>query len=291
MRFGCRYLTDPENVWGHNSWDDHALDSEEIARADQVIKEHEEHALSGRAQIPTRPPSVFWDKFYLRNDRNFFKDRHWFEIEFSELFFSNQNDEPFSILEAGCGAGNSIFPILEGTSNTRPNLSITGIDFSPRAIQLVHTDPRYKEFEKRCTAFVFDLADPATTLTDNIPPGSVDLVLLVYVMSAIGPESMHLAISKITRILKPGGIVFFRDYGQYDLAQLRFRPQNCLQPSQYQRSDGTLSFFFTLDRVRSLFSPEVYKEIQLGQDRRLLVNRKRRLQMHRIWIQARFQKL
>jgi hypothetical protein len=47
-----------------------------------------------------------WDKFYMRNSSNFFKDRHWITREFPEVL-ADQSCEMKCLLEVGCGTGNT----------------------------------------------------------------------------------------------------------------------------------------------------------------------------------------
>jgi SAM-dependent methyltransferase len=59
------------------------------------------------------------------------------------------------------------------------------------------------------------------TLTGAVPAGTVDIVSLVFVLSAIDPSKFESALKNVATILKPGGLLIFRDYGLYDMAMFR----------------------------------------------------------------------
>eukprot|EP00073_Rattus_norvegicus_P053129 XP_017455513.1 PREDICTED: methyltransferase-like protein 6 isoform X3 [Rattus norvegicus] len=209
-----------------------------------------------------------WDLFYKRNSTNFFKDRHWTTREFEELRSCREYEgQKLTLLEAGCGVGNCLFPLLEEDSN----IFAYACDFSPRAVDYVKQHPLYNA--ERCKVFQCDLT--RDDLLDHIPPESVDAVTLIFVLSAVHPEKMHLVLLNVykallppgvklrgpgstagsttvknccggaTEVLKPGRSVLFRDYGLNDHAMLRFKAGSKLGENFYVRQDGTRSYFFT----------------------------------------------
>ncbi|XP_055983195.1 tRNA N(3)-methylcytidine methyltransferase METTL2A isoform X1 [Sorex fumeus] len=190
----------------------------------------------------------------------------------------------YRILEVGCGVGNTVFPILQ--TNNDPSLFVYCCDFSSAAVELVQTNPAYDP--SRCFAFVHDLCDEEKSYP--LPSGSLDVIILIFVLSAIVPDKMQSAISRLSRLLKPGGMMLLRDYGRYDMAQLRFKKGQCLSENFYVRGDGTRVYFFTQDELHTLFTTAGLERVQNLVDRRLQVNRGKQLTMYRVWIQCKYRR-
>ncbi|XP_020668359.2 tRNA N(3)-cytidine methyltransferase METTL6 isoform X1 [Pogona vitticeps] len=252
-------------------------EEEEKLASDQIlVSDFKQQKLEKEAQKN-------WDLFYKRNSTNFFKDRHWTTREFEELKACRKfADQKLTILEAGCGVGNCLFPLLEDDDN----IFAYACDFSPRAVEYVKQNPLYDA--QRCKVFQCDLT--RDDLLENVPPESVDVVMLIFVLSAIHPEKMHLVLRNIYKILKPGKCVLFRDYGLYDHAMLRFKPANKLGENFYVRQDGTRSFFFTEDFLAELFLSVGYEQVVNEYVLRETVNKKEGLCVPRVFLQSKFQK-
>jgi len=224
--------------------------------------------------------ALYWDKFYSYNQNKFFKDRKWLRIEFPELFKPRQ--DPLKIFEIGCGAGNTMFPFLEeaGTSD----VFAYACDYSSVAISVVQSSPFYNT--DKCKAFVYDIT--STDLPDEIQPESLDICIAVFVLSALNPDSWAQAALNIFRLLRPGGLLLIRDYARYDMTQLRFKKNRLLDENFYARGDGTRVYYFSNQEISDIFCK--FDRLQNETDRRLLVNRQKKITMYRCWIQAKFVK-
>lgn len=288
-KFGNRFLTEDKNVFAHNAWDSVEWDEEQKKQADAKVKEDVKNVMpDDRAKQYEEAANDYWNKFYQTHQRDFFKDRHWIFHEFEELtsrkHASQDVEESFKVFEVGCGVGNTMLPVLE--MNLDSQLFFYGCDFSSVAVDLLKKHSSYDE--KRVHAFVLDATDKEWEVP--FEKASIDIIVMIFTLSAIHPSHFDNIIGQIEYYLKPGGLFLFRDYGRYDLAQLRFKPNNCISENFYVRGDGTRAYFFDEQELHQLLTKNGLEKKELFVDRRLQVNRAKHLKMYRIWIQAKYRK-
>ncbi|KAF8080846.1 hypothetical protein N665_0919s0010 [Sinapis alba] len=225
-----------------------------------------------------RDAKKYWDIFYKHHGDRFFKDRHYLDKEWNS-YFSASGEKV--ILEVGCGAGNTIFPLIA----TYPHIFVYACDFSPRAVDLVKAHEEYTE--TRVCAFASDLT--GDDLDKHISPSSVDIVTMIFVLSAVSPEKMPFVLQNIKRVLKPNGCILFRDYAVGDLAQERFSGKDQkISDNFYVRGDGTRAFYFSNEFLETLFAEEGFEVEEIGVCCKQVENRSRKLVMNRRWVQATF---
>jgi len=280
--FGQRYLKDKEAVFEHNAWDNVEWPEEKQEEVLQTIEMQKSAPVDElEAMNLTEKPDVKWDSFYRSHNNKFFMDRKWLLREFPEMFnrLTNTKDQ-VKALDVGCGVGNTTFPLLEASSN----LFMYACDFSSTAVEIMHRNELYSS--DRCNAFVWDITQP----NDQIEANSLDFILCIYVLSALPPEKQVIAISNLVKLLKPGGMLLVKDYGRYDLAQLRFKRNRFIKENFYCRGDGTLVYFFTTEEFDQLFTEAGLAKVQNEMDKRLIVNRAKQVKMYRRWIQCRYVK-
>ncbi|KAF2255409.1 methyltransferase [Trematosphaeria pertusa] len=330
--FGSRYLEEGDDIFEFNAWDH--------VEVDPTYHEFSEQQYEKQRQDPVNDfdrkrfndnPEKWWNMFYKNNKTNFFKNRKWLAQEFPVLDEVTKEDSaPALVLEVGAGAGNSAFPILQKRQNK--GLKIHACDFSKKAVELIRGhelyDPQYIQ------ADVWDVAASPESENAGLPPGieegSVDVVLMIFIFSALNPRQWDQAVRNVWRVLKPGGQVLFRDYGRGDLAQVRFKKGRYMEENFYVRGDGTRVYFFEKEQLEEIWGGQkrqseaseetqpsgpadtsiedkveelnldgsngvleprpAFEVVHFGVDRRMLVNRQRRLKMYRCWMQAVFRK-
>ncbi|KAG6819069.1 hypothetical protein H0H93_015763 [Arthromyces matolae] len=252
--FGSRFLTDESQVWSQNAWD-HVPPPDDQAETINASLQRQRSAPvpDDEKQKYNEKPARHWDNFYKMNASNFFRNRKWLHNEFPELVNATLPEAgPKVIAELGCGAGNSVFPLL--ASNQNPELQLRAYDYSSHAVKLVQNNELYISPPMGSIhSAVWDLTS-ADGLPSGLEPESVDIVVLVFVFSALHPDEWGRALSNIHKMLKPGGKVVMRDYGRHDLTQLRFKTGRLLDENFYIRGDKTRVYFFELDELALLFT-------------------------------------
>lgn len=350
--FGSRLLEEGDDIFEFNAWDHVSVDPSYVAFSEEQFQKQREAPVSDfdREQFNAKPEK-WWNMFYKNNKANFFKNRKWLAQEFPILDEVTKEDSPpATLLEVGAGAGNSAFPILQKNKNI--GLKIHACDFSKKAVEVIRGNELYDT--NFIQADVWDVASSPGSENGGLPPGlsegSVDVVLMIFIFSALNPNQWNQAVRNIWRVLKPGGQVLFRDYGRGDLAQVRFKKGRWMGENFYVRGDGTRVYFFEREELEEIWggkgamsgkgrteanvessakietassleshvekldieerpeepaqeetehltprqrdpvpTPE-FEIVHFGVDRRMLVNRQRRLKMYRCWMQGVFRK-
>ncbi|KAE8715102.1 serine/threonine-protein kinase HT1-like [Hibiscus syriacus] len=227
----------------------------------------------------------FWDKFYKRHENKFFKDRHYLEKDWGHYFSDDaQSTSGKVVLEVGCGAGNTIFPLIAAY----PELYVQACDISPHAVDLVKSHAEFKD--DRVNAFVCDVT--VNSLLERIKPSSIDVVTLIFMLSAVSTYRMPWILQNIKRVLKPDGYVLLRDYAFGDFAQVKLENKNqMISEGFYVRGDGTCSFYFSEDFLSTLFFQAGFKTVDISTYCKQIKNCRKNITMDRRWIRAVFNNL
>ena len=229
--------------------------------------------------------AVNWDSFYRANTINFFKDRHYLERDFPCL--RQGAHRPTLLLELGCGVGNAFFPLLPRL----PQLSVIACDMSGVAIDFVRQHPKYDG--KRVKAFVADptcLDFHSSTLVDALPEQGADVVLMLFMLSAMDACVHRAAFEAAAKYLRPGGFLCFRDYGFMDEAMLRFKTGHKAGDQLYVRGDQTLSYFFKAEELQQHAEAVGLHTTSCVFLNRVYENREQNKEMGRIFVHGVFKK-
>lgn len=228
-----------------------------------------------------------WEAFHARDNATarFYKERRYLLLEFPALTVTQP---PQHFLEIGCGCGSSLLPVLKAN----PTCSVTGTDLSPTAVAMF----KQAAVKAGIAADRFNgWAADSTLLGDGSSVESTDsakahAVLLIFTLAAVHPLEMPAMLQTAFQALQHGGLLLIRDHGLYDLTHLRLPPEQQLADKLYRRLDGTTCYFFTTEDLQAKAEAVgfVTKECKYACTK--LFNRKKQLNMKRVFVHGVFQK-
>lgn len=269
--FGSRYLTQDDDVYSHNAWDHVVPPPEWKVQAKETLQVQRSGKVSDQMKWAyNSKPSLYWNRFYDINKEKFFKDRNWLRLEFPELLECAKADAgPKLVVEIGCGAGNTVFPLL--SKNENPELVVHACDYSQSAVNLVKANPMYPvppHGNGILHSSVWDVTTPMshtthsstsnTSASDNVEsneassmqhqdsdaqgstkqatgslpegvePGTVDIAVMIFVMSALHPTEWQRAIANAYRVCHEPARVWYASYSP--LPAPADKTSNALQP-------------------------------------------------------------
>jgi methyltransferase-like protein 6 len=289
--------------------------------AEQGIIDDDEHI-----KLHPNTQARCWNEFHTSHSTgNFFKPRRYIMkcfpciLNHNALENSNQLEQPKRlVLEVGCGSGSSCLPILR---NCTEDTIILACDCSAKAVDVCKSVIESSTDSKNFGAFVSDpslesdetdtsfaqdvktahmqlLAEETITNDDGV--GLADIVLMVFVLSAVPPKRVPRFMKQIYDATKHGGKVCFRDYALYDLPMMRFKETHSVYstcsdfdgktPRLYERGDGTLSRFFSLETIRDIFESAGFIMEELRYATVFNDNRKTGERLKRAFVHAVFRK-
>lgn len=283
-------------------WEDCVLEGEQAIQRQRLEREqflasnHTATDVDTASMLHLVEPDVSqysfeWEEFHqVHSAGRFFKEKRYLTLEFPSLLEPGADAKKgLHIAEIGCGCGSALLPILK----SNPNAIATACDVSSTAVEV---------FQEMCTVAGIDsgrlqafahAAGASQTSEDSPFFGlDADFMLLIFTLSAFHPRSMPQVVSEAAGALRNGGKLLFRDYGLYDMAQIRFPGKQLIDPDHmvYQRAEGTLSYFFSVEFLKELMRDSGLSCEECHYVTTTITNRKNGKKMKRVFIHGVFTK-
>jgi len=243
--------------------------------------------VNGQEAPQTEASAQRWEAFHgqLHATGRFFRPRRYLLAAFGDL---RREAPPLHLLELGCGSGSAAVPLLQQNQTA----TVYAADFCHAALDAaVRNASDAGVHDGRFIPLLYDPTDPSGDPWEKLErKPRLDGITMLFMLSAVRPEDMKVVLESANRLLTKGGKVYFRDYGMYDLTQLRFPPEHVLGEKLYRRQDGTLAYFFELEELKAMFEGAGFASEELDYCCVRQRNRKRQLIMDRVFVHGVFRK-
>ena len=228
-----------------------------------------------------------WESFFVNHKSgNFFRPRNYLLSEFSKwfstLFFCAESKwSSVIVTEVGCGYGCSMYPLLRDMPRLTTYMAT---DYSATALTILRENAAFDD--SRCRTVTWDV-----TLPPNITETALQLsnaILCIFALSAVRPEQHISAFCNMSSVLKPGGVILFRDYGVHDMTMYRHKIRH--SENLFERSDKTLAYYFSVEYLKQIANTAGLSVIELEYATIEMRNRKLTKCMKRVFVHAVFRK-
>lgn len=153
------------------------------------------------------------------------------------------------ILEVGCGNGKHLSSLFN------KGFELYAIDVSPTAISLAKE--RAKLFKAKANITVGDLC------TLNFQRNFFDVVFLFHIVGHLNLSEREAAIAEAYRVLKPGGLCYFKGFERTDL---RSGKGEEVEPGTFRKGNNVWVHYFEEKEVREAFQREGFNMESLALD-------------------------
>ena len=137
-------------------------------------------------------------------------------------------------MRGSCGMEPMHVTVCRVFSQANPTCTASVCDVSPTAIANLQTTLQNEGIDsERVHVAVHDAASPAGCPLICRRPA--DICMLIFTLSAVPPDHMHTMLETALQCLRPGGLLLVRDYGCYDMVQLRFPAAQRIDDGLYYR--------------------------------------------------------
>jgi methyltransferase-like protein 6 len=283
----------------------------ELSQADSVLTSTE---------IPPKP----WES-HFSSSKHHFPLKNYVIHAFPLLRnYVNEASAEAWVIECGCGTGSTLLPIMRECENSRAHF--VGFDISPSALAYFKNHEVAKRYvdQQRLTLFPLAIgsqvpiteagtgdparkrqrldnndelvADALAKADPSLQNQKFDAVFLVFVLSALPTvNKMLLALRQLRRVMKPDGILLFRDYALPDHNFFRFlsKMENEIRDVAFAKGDSTTQAFFHIEFAVKLFEAAGFVVVDEPDSKLLyhcnrIENRKNGKRMDKIFINGTF---
>ena len=167
--------------------------------------------------------SIIWDRLYEKN------------LSWNLRHQINNDLSGKKVLELGVGSGK----LLKSIVSKNPSM-IIGVDFSKEAVKRARS-LNYKSVR------IMQANIKKLPFKDN----SFDVVFCYFILNNLYLNEREKAVQEIHRVLKPYGLILFRDFYKGDLRQKG--KSNTKEKNTITNKSGLIVHFFSTSELKSLF--------------------------------------